>query len=214
MISWLLNGIASQFRKPRGLLGHFASKGMLKLNRVPYEWILSELPIGADHEVLEIGFGPGYGIRRVAEIVASGRGSVTGLDFSPSMCKRAAKANFRMVEAHKAKLELGDAAKMPFADGSFDFAFAVNVLYFWKDLGHCLEEIRRVLRPGGMIALYFTDAASLKAEPMTRTGVFQFYEREEIVAALESAGFSNVKAASREIEEVRARLGHLALARA
>jgi ubiquinone/menaquinone biosynthesis C-methylase UbiE len=48
---------------------------------------------------------------------------------------------------------------LPFADQSFDKALAINSMQVWPDAGAGLREMRRVLRPGGSIALGFTPYA-------------------------------------------------------
>ncbi len=190
-------------------MGRIVSNLMLERNKAPYERVMSELRIGPDHKVLEIGFGPGYGIRLISDIVSSGTGCISGIDFSKAMCKRAQRDDRRTSNKKKARIECGDAAKMPFDNDYFDFAFAVNVIYFWKDLNRYLSEIHRVLSPNGTVALYLTDVESLKVLPMTRTGVFQLYHLRQVFEALESAGFSMVRSTSKDVTEDRTRLGHV-----
>ena len=184
--------LAGQFRKPRGLLGRYISGAMLERNRQAYDWLFSNSDIGPDDRVLEIGFGPGHGIKRVLDTVSNGNGFVAGLDFSSTMCKKARASIRRHPAREKAQLEFGDAAGQPFADASFDTLFAVNVVYFWKDLSAVFKELRRVLRPGGRAVLYFSDAACLKEMPIADESVFNYYDSEYIVDALRAAGFTDV----------------------
>ena len=77
----------------------------------------------------------------------AGGGSVTGLDFSPRMLERA-RAKSRAIEWVQ-----GDVLALPFDDTSFDAAtvgFGVRNL---DDLELGLAELRRVLRPGGRLAI-------------------------------------------------------------
>jgi demethylmenaquinone methyltransferase/2-methoxy-6-polyprenyl-1,4-benzoquinol methylase len=77
----------------------------------------------------------------------AGSGSVTGLDFSPRMLERA-RAKSREIEWVQ-----GDVLALPFDDASFDAAtvgFGVRNL---DDLELGLAELRRVLRPGGRLAI-------------------------------------------------------------
>ena len=74
-------------------------------------------------------------------------GEVTGLDFSPRMLERARR------KLHSVTWVEGDALELPFADESFDAAtvgFGVRNL---SDLERGLQELRRVLREGGRVAV-------------------------------------------------------------
>ena len=74
-------------------------------------------------------------------------GEVTGLDFSPRMLERARR------KLHSVTWLEGDALELPFADESFDAAtvgFGVRNL---SDLERGLQELRRVLRRGGRVAV-------------------------------------------------------------
>ena len=182
---------------------------MLKRNVVPYAWLFSEIDIDPDAHVLEIGFGPGYGISTVLRRIAQGRGTITGLDFSETMLKKVAAVAARDPARDKVRLELGDAARMPFTDDSFDIVFAVNVIYFWKDLARCFKEARRVLRPGGIAVFYFTDAACLRALPLAADRIFEFYTPAELQAAAIAAGFHPLQHLQKEVASKPVRIGHL-----
>jgi demethylmenaquinone methyltransferase/2-methoxy-6-polyprenyl-1,4-benzoquinol methylase len=78
---------------------------------------------------------------------AAGAGAVTGLDFSPRMLERA------RTKSSEVEWVQGDLLALPFEDGTFDAAtvgFGVRNL---DDLERGLRELRRVLRPGGRLAI-------------------------------------------------------------
>jgi demethylmenaquinone methyltransferase / 2-methoxy-6-polyprenyl-1,4-benzoquinol methylase len=87
----------------------------------------------------------GTGDLAIADLKA-GAGSVTGLDFSEQMLARARR---------KAPLEWvrGDLLALPFADGTFDAATVGFGVRNGEDLELALRELRRVLRPGGRLAV-------------------------------------------------------------
>ena len=74
-------------------------------------------------------------------------GVVTGLDFSPAMLARARRksATIEWVE--------GDLLDLPFADGAFDAATVGFGVRNVADLERAIVELRRVLRPGGRLAI-------------------------------------------------------------
>jgi ubiquinone/menaquinone biosynthesis C-methylase UbiE len=51
------------------------------------------------------------------------------------------------------ELRHGDAMALPYPDESFDAVCAIETLYFWPDPVQGLREARRVLRPGGRLAV-------------------------------------------------------------
>jgi demethylmenaquinone methyltransferase/2-methoxy-6-polyprenyl-1,4-benzoquinol methylase len=74
-------------------------------------------------------------------------GSVTGLDFSPRMLERARRKAPGMTWVE------GDVMALPFADGAFDAATVGFGIRNVADLEGGLAELRRVLRPGGRVAV-------------------------------------------------------------
>jgi demethylmenaquinone methyltransferase/2-methoxy-6-polyprenyl-1,4-benzoquinol methylase len=87
----------------------------------------------------------GTGDLALASAEAGGR--VTGLDFSERMLERARR------KSEAVEWVDGDALALPFTDGSFD---AVTIGFGLRNLEHAergLAELRRVLRPGGRIAI-------------------------------------------------------------
>jgi demethylmenaquinone methyltransferase/2-methoxy-6-polyprenyl-1,4-benzoquinol methylase len=87
----------------------------------------------------------GTGDLAIADVKA-GAGRVTGLDFSEKMLERAKK---------KAALDWiqGDMLALPFADETFDAATVGFGVRNVEDLALGLRELRRVLRPGGRLAI-------------------------------------------------------------
>ena len=65
----------------------------------------------------------------------------------------------RQVQAPCAAFELGDAQALPSGDGEFDAAVSGLVLNFVPDPDRIVAEMRRVVRPGGTVALYVWDYA-------------------------------------------------------
>ena len=77
----------------------------------------------------------------------AGAGRVTGLDFSPAMLERARR------KAAAVEWVQGDLLALPFADGTFDVATVGFGVRNVADLPLALRELRRVLRPGGRVAI-------------------------------------------------------------
>jgi ubiquinone/menaquinone biosynthesis C-methylase UbiE len=96
--------------------------------------------------VLEIGCGPGYFSRALADAVPEG--SLVLFDLQVEMLEFARR---RLLDVANVEFAQGDAASMPFPDASFDAALLVLVLGEVPDQDGCIAEVARVLRTGGSV---------------------------------------------------------------
>jgi SAM-dependent methyltransferase len=140
-----------QGEHPRGLLGRVMAMGMGWWNAPQNRLTVEHLGLGPGDAVLEIGFGPGHALKRTSEQTQAR--FIAGVDHSELMVRTAARRNRRAICEERMMLREGDVAALPFADGTFDAAFAVNSYHQWDDPMAALGEIRRVLRPGGRVVL-------------------------------------------------------------
>jgi ubiquinone/menaquinone biosynthesis C-methylase UbiE len=104
--------------------------------------IAAQLPSGS--AILEVAPGPGY---LAIELARRGDYRISGLDISHSLV-RIARANARRAGV-AVDFQHGDVARMPFADASFDFVVCCAAFKNFPDPVAALDEIHRVLRPGG-----------------------------------------------------------------
>lgn len=100
---------------------------------------------------LEVGCGPGELADRVGRELGS---EVVALDISPRMVELASE---RGVDAR-----VGDVQELPFADASFDCVVAAWMLYHVPDVPRALQELARVLRPGGRLVAVTNDVDHLQ----------------------------------------------------
>ena len=100
--------------------------------------------------VLDVACGTGMATREVARRLGTD-GRVEGLDADAAkldVARDVADVRQRMLE-----WRLGDVHALPFADGTFDLVTNNEGLQFFADASRALEEMRRVLRPDGRLAL-------------------------------------------------------------
>ena len=104
----------------------------------------------AGKTVLEVGFGLGTDHMAFARSGAR----CYGVDLTPAHVD-ATRRRLRL-ENLPVRIARGDAEVLPFADSSFDAVYSFGVLHHTPDTGSAVEEVRRVLRPGGeaIVGLY------------------------------------------------------------
>lgn len=100
-------------------------------------------------KVLDFGCGPGTISIGLAEAVAPAE--VHGIDMEPSQIDLA-RMFARRYGRDNATFHVGDVTAMPFGDGFFDVAHCQNLLMHVPDTRAVLREVKRVLKPGGIIA--------------------------------------------------------------
>ncbi len=102
--------------------------------------------------VLDVGSGPGWLLVAFQRERPGVR--LAGVDISPSMVERARRNVARAGLAEVVELRAGDAARLPFEDGSFDVVVSTGSLHHWRDPAAGLREIHRVLRAGRRAFVY------------------------------------------------------------
>ena len=127
---------------------------MARMNRTCAAWVIDLLDVQPSDRVLEVGFGPGVGIQLLTGSASAGY--VAGVDPSKEMVAQATTRNKKAIESGRVDLRHGSVASLPFADNTFDKALAINSMQVWPDAVAGLREVRRVIKPGGKIALGFT----------------------------------------------------------
>jgi SAM-dependent methyltransferase len=181
---------ARQLGNPSGLTGR--AVGYL-LNRAALETkerALELLDLDPDHRVLEIGFGGGGTLEALHELVPTGLAA--GIEISDTMVQ-AARVRFRReIAAGHVEVSSASVARIPVDDASFDRALAINTVYFWEDPLLGLEEIARVLKPGGMLLLGIGEKQAMERMPWVRHG-FRIFEPRELEDLLQSAGFRDIR---------------------
>lgn len=103
--------------------------------------------------IVDVGCGPGLLVHDLAVAVGP-EGRVVGVDNSMSMLEIAER---RCVDLLQVELLEGDATQLAVDDGAFDAVACTQVLLYVADTDKALEEMHRVLEPGGRVAIVETD---------------------------------------------------------
>jgi ubiquinone/menaquinone biosynthesis C-methylase UbiE len=180
---------SEQARRPDGLFGRIVmslvfDKGNAFLN----DFVNELMSVQIDDRVIEIGFGSGKLIYKMAQQID--KGLIEGVDFSSEMVSIARKRNKNNIANGKVKIYEGDFDEMPYEKERFTKACSVNTLYFWSDPEHTAKKIARILKPDGKLILAFEDTKQLKQRKLDQE-VFHIYSKDEIQNFLIDAGFLN-----------------------
>jgi len=147
-----MSHIVSQFGRPHGAGGQLAGWVMANRpsNRQRNWWTVDLLRLEPTHRVLELGFGPGLALERVAETVTEG--TIVGVDHSETMLRQAAERNRAALDSGRLRLIVDRAEQLPADLGRFNRIYSVNVVQFWKVPQQVFADMVRHLEPGGVIA--------------------------------------------------------------
>ena len=107
---------------------------------------------GSEGSVLDIGTGPGWLLVKLRQKSPFLR--LTGLDTSPSMVAKARKNIVDAGFSREIKVEEGDVSHIPFDADTFDTVVSTGSIHHWKDPVAGLNDIYRVLKPGGYALIY------------------------------------------------------------
>lgn len=118
--------------------------------------------IQPNHTILDVGCGPGTITADLAALVPQGK--VTGVDAVEGVLEKASEyASSKGVT--NISFQTADANDLPFPDGSFDIVYCHQVLQHVKDPVGILREMRRVAKPGGVVAAREADYKSFAWYP-------------------------------------------------
>jgi ubiquinone/menaquinone biosynthesis C-methylase UbiE len=178
--------IGEQFHKPTGLGGRLATFVMNRQNWQQYVGTESVLELDASDSVLDIGFGNGFMLNRLAN-----RNSCHfyGVDISPDMLDVAKRRNRKHIQGGRMSLYLGGVEETGLSDGLIDKAYTINTVYFWTSLDSGLIEIWRILRSNGIFVNTVYSKAMLDTLPVTKNG-YAKYEIDELLEAGKRNRFS------------------------
>jgi ubiquinone/menaquinone biosynthesis C-methylase UbiE len=151
--------------------------------RQPPERLLAAIGVSAGMRVADVGCGPGFYTLPLSHAVGPS-GTVHALDLEEAMLarvrERAAAEGLANVVAARS-----EESRLPLGDGSVDLVLLANVLHEAADRVAFLREARRVLAPGGRLAVVEWRRADTGMGPPLEERLAE----EDVRAALRAAGF-------------------------
>jgi ubiquinone/menaquinone biosynthesis C-methylase UbiE len=139
----------TQFEFHRGFTGRVTLMFMNRGHKSIYENVAKALELRSEDDLLEIACGNGHFIKNYASHIHS----VAGLDLSELCIKLATKKNKKRIVAGSAKFVQGEATRLPWEDNNFSAATSMGSFMIFPKPLESLQEMYRVLRPGGRVAV-------------------------------------------------------------
>jgi len=158
--------LGAQTRKPSGLAGRLLGHSMAWGHKALTRWAMASMGIQSKDHVLDIGCGSGMAVKLIARTAVDGFVAIRH----------------------------GSVSALPYENDSFDKVIAVETFYFWPNPIADLKEVRRVLKPGGLVALAM-EGSKDSSNPQKHIALsermgFPLYSGAEIEDMLIAAGFS------------------------
>jgi ubiquinone/menaquinone biosynthesis C-methylase UbiE len=134
--------------------------------RPTYVRLLNEVGIKPGWHVLDAGCGSGSFLPLLAELVGPA-GRLTAIDLAAEHVDLASRRVAAAGIARQVEVGHGDIRRLPYPDGGFDAVWCANTVQYLDDdeLRAALAELRRVVRPGGTIAIKEIDVTVVTARP-------------------------------------------------
>lgn len=157
------NSLGHQLSHAAQLDGHF-----LKC-QVEYEAMVRAVGIQPGWHVLDAGCGTGVFLPLLADLVGP-TGKVTAIDVAPENRQSAQALVDTLQIDGDIRIQAGNVTGLPFADNTFDAIWCANVSQYLTDeqFTNTLQEMRRVVKPSGLVAIKEFDATTwqfLPADP-------------------------------------------------
>lgn len=158
------------------------NRAALNSNHQSVGWLCAQLaPFKAEiNAVLEIGCGNGVNLRAICQLL-----SCRGEGIEPSSL---AVQEGNATGGEMARLQVGVASRLPYADYQFDLVYFGFCLYLLdrKDLLAAVSEADRVLKPGGFLAITDFDPAVRHARPYRHLPGLMSYKQDYAACFLQN----------------------------
>ena len=182
--------------------------GLSVTRRLEFSTLMKYLDLKGDELVLDVACGDGYWSARMIPKT----GAVVGFDFNMNRLQQAR----RLARGFRGTVRC-DAHALPFRDGIFDRSVGMCVLEHFRDDVQALNELRRVIKPGGILALTvdsfsYPGISQVEKEKHARIfSVVHLYQLDDLKKKLEGTGFQLAKWSYLLRSPISASLYHFAI---
>lgn len=185
----ILKSFFTNCAHPQGRMGRAMLRFMNLCHAPLTNWGLNLIDYQDGWTMLDIGCGGGATLKRLLK--RSKDSQVYGIDISEESVAKARKVNAELLDK-RGFVRQGSAEELPYEDGKFDLVTAVETVYFWPNLPDCLQEVCRVLKPGGKYAI-MVEVVDNDSKWTDLCDGMTAYSPEQLQKLLADAGFVNIE---------------------
>ncbi len=180
-------------RRPEGLGGKIMVAAMNVGHRAMARWGLRFLSASADAKVLDCGCGGGANIKKLLKRCP--QGAVEGVDYSVVSAEKARRLNRTAIRAGRCAVWQGSVERLAIDGERFDAVTAFETVYFWPGLPRCFQEVRRVLKPGGMFLICNECSGDTGRDDKWTKKIagMTIYRDTQLRAVLQQTGFEDIR---------------------
>jgi ubiquinone/menaquinone biosynthesis C-methylase UbiE len=147
----LIGSLLQQWQEPTGTVGKAAVWSMNMSHSGLTEWGLSQVPIERGWAILDVGCGGGMAVQKLADMAPEGK--VYGIDYSEASVLQSCRTNRDLIKSGRVDIRRGAVSSLPYPDEAFDLVTAIDSHYYWPNLESDLQEVQRVVKQGGHVAI-------------------------------------------------------------
>ena len=188
-VRFIRSFLAKQLAHPSGVFGRFLMRFLNRENATMNDLTIEQLHLQQGDYLLEIGFGGGYLLDKVA--ASQIPYCIAGIDPSVDVVQIAKQKFKRQIEQGYIELKQASAESLPYGDRFFNKICTVNTIYFWSNPRSVLDECHRVLKPHGQLVICYNSPAFLAQTKLTQHG-FIAYEVKELESLMQNSGFTDI----------------------
>jgi ubiquinone/menaquinone biosynthesis C-methylase UbiE len=191
----IMTKLLNQWRKPTGCLGRLLAWVLNISHAKVNDWGLKHISIEKHYTILDVGCGGGMTVRKLAGIATEGK--VYGIDFSEECVTVSRRTNKQLIKMGRVEIRQGSVSCLPFSDDMFDLVTAVDSHYYWPDLVADMQEVLRVLKPGGRLVIIGETYKGGRYDGRDRKFVelvnLAYHSVNELGELISRAGYSDVQ---------------------
>ena len=139
----------NQVRKPTKWVGRLFLWIMNMSHSSVTDWGLKHVQIEEHFTILDVGYGGGKTIEKLAALAT--KGMVYGVDYAKGSVAASREKNAQLIQTGRVEIKQASVSQLPFPEDKFNLVTAVETQYYWPDLVKDMQEILRVLKPGGTL---------------------------------------------------------------